>query len=60
MFGMRHLLVLLVFYSFAFSQSLLFDDKDDFISITPSEEVEDINGITISTWIHKEKNSNYD
>ena len=60
MFDMRHLLVLLVFYSFAFSQSLLFDDKDDFISITPSEEVEDINGITISTWIHKEKNSNYE
>ena len=60
MFGMRHLLVLLVFYSFVFSQSLLFDDKDDFISISPSEEVEDINGITISTWIHKEKNSNYE
>ena len=54
---MRQLLIFLFFATFAHSQSLLFDNRDDFISISPSEEVENMEGITISTWIYKEKNS---
>ena len=57
---MRQLLIFLFFATFAHSQSLLFDNRDDFISISPSEEVENMKGITISTWIYKEKNSNYE
>ena len=57
---MRQSLIFLFFATFVQSQSLLFDNRDDFISISPSEEVENMEGITISTWIYKEKNSNYE
>ena len=50
------LLILLFFANFVQSQSLLFDDRDDFISISPSEEVENMEGINIRTCIYKEKN----
>ena len=55
---MRYLIVIIVFIQVAFCESLLFRDGEDYIIINPSQEVENMNGITISAWIYKEKNSN--
>ena len=57
---MRYIIVLTILIQFAFTESLYFGDGENYIAINPSEEVENMDGITISAWIYKEKNSNYE